>query len=77
MEKIMNQSQLNQVKERELESIKNSKCRILICAGTGCLAGGSGQIYEKMCELVKDNPDVEVHFGPSICNCSNCTPNWI
>ena len=66
MEKIMNQSQLNQVKERELEIIKNSKCRILICAGTGCLAGGSGQIYEKMCELVKDNPDVEVHFGPEI-----------
>ncbi len=62
----MNQSQLNQVKERELEIIKNSKCRILICAGTGCLAGGSGQIYEKMCELVKDNPDVEVHFGPEI-----------
>ena len=45
MEKIMNQSQLNQVKERELEIIKNSKCRILICAGTGCLAGGSGKIY--------------------------------
>ena len=66
MEKIMNQSQLNQVKERELEIIKNSKCRILICAGTGCLAGGSGQIYERMCELVKDNPDVEVHFGPEI-----------
>ena len=66
MEKIMNQSQLNQVKERELDIIKNSKCRILICAGTGCLAGGSGQIYEKMCELVKDNPDVEVHFGPEI-----------
>ena len=62
----MNQSQLNQVKERELEIIKNSKCRILICAGTGCLAGGSGQIYERMCELVKDNPDVEVHFGPEI-----------
>ncbi|MBE5893142.1 MAG: NADH-quinone oxidoreductase subunit NuoF [Lachnospiraceae bacterium] len=66
MEKIMNQSQLNQVKERELEIIKNSKCRILICAGTGCLAGGSGKIYERMCELVKDNPDVEVHFGPEI-----------
>jgi len=62
----MNQSQLNQVKERELEIIKNSKCRILICAGTGCLAGGSGKIYERMCELVKDNPDVEVHFGPEI-----------
>ena len=66
MQKITNHSQLNQIREKELETIRNSKCRILICAGTGCLAGGSGKIYEKMCELVKDNPDVEVHFGPEI-----------
>ena len=66
MDKINNQAQLIQIKEAELEKIQNSRCRILICAGTGCLAGGSGKIYEKMCELVQDNPDVEVHFGPEI-----------
>ena len=43
-----------------------SKYRILICDGKGCLAGGSGQIYEKMCELVKGYPDVSVEFGPEI-----------
>ncbi|MBO5461251.1 MAG: 4Fe-4S binding protein [Ruminococcus sp.] len=66
MNKITNHAELNQIKEQAVAEIKNSKCRILICAGTGCLAGGSGKIHEKMCELVKQNPDVEVHFGPEI-----------
>ena len=39
---------------------------MLICAGTGCLASGSGEIYEKIKELISENPDVEVHFGPEI-----------
>lgn len=41
----------------------SEKFRILICAGTGCLAGGSAGIYAKMCELVAGNDDVEVEFG--------------
>lgn len=66
MDKITSYEQLNQIKAAATQTIENSKCRILICAGTGCLAGGSDKIYEKMCELVKDNPNVEVHFGPEI-----------
>ena len=64
--KINNASELNEIRDRVGESIQNSRCRILICAGTGCLAGGSGAIYEKMCQLIGDNPKVEVHFGPEI-----------
>lgn len=66
MSKIMNQEQLNQLKEKAAAQIADSKCRILICAGTGCLAGGSGKIYDRMCELIAEHPDVEVHFGPEI-----------
>ena len=66
MERIENREALGQVREASKAQVENSKCRILICAGTGCLAGGSGQIYERMCELVKDHPDVDVHFGPEI-----------
>ena len=66
MSKVMNHEELNQLKEKAAQQIADSKCRILICAGTGCLAGGSGKIYERMCELVAENPDVEVHFGPEI-----------
>ena len=66
MDRIENREALGQIRKASKEKIDNSRCRILICAGTGCLAGGSGEIYERMCELVRDNPDVEVHFGPEI-----------
>ncbi len=66
MERIENREALGQLRKASREKIDNSRCRILICAGTGCLAGGSGEIYERMCELVRDNPDAEVHFGSEI-----------
>ena len=66
MQKIDNKDILEQVRVKAEQEMKSSKCRILICAGTGCLAGGSGQIYEKMCQLVEENPDIEVKFGDGI-----------
>ena len=66
MERIANTEVLDRIRETSKQTIGNSRCRILICAGTGCLAGGSGEIYEKMCELVKDNPNVQVEFGAEI-----------
>ena len=66
MDKINKREQLNKLRDEAEQVIENSRCRILICAGTGCLAGGSGEIYKRMCELVASNPNVEVHFGPEI-----------
>ena len=66
MQKIENQEMLNRLRDENKERIENSKCRVLICAGTGCLASGSGDIYERISELIGENPDVEVHFGPEI-----------
>ena len=63
MDRIVNREALEQVRETSKAQIENSRCRILICAGTGCLAGGSGQIYERMCELVKEHPDVDLYVG--------------
>lgn len=34
--------------------------------GTGCLASGSGKIYEKLKELTKDHTGVEVKIGEEI-----------
>ena len=48
MERIENREALGQIRKASKENIDNSRCRILICAGTGCLAGGSGEIYERM-----------------------------
>ncbi len=66
MQKIENKEMLNQLRDENKERMENSKCRVLICAGTGCLASGSGEIYEKISQLIGENPDVEVHFGPEI-----------
>ncbi|MDD3141725.1 MAG: NADH-quinone oxidoreductase subunit F, partial [Lachnospiraceae bacterium] len=66
MVEIRNREILADVKEASDKVIKESKCRILICAGTGCLAGGSGEIYERMCELVEAHPGVTVEFGEEI-----------
>lgn len=66
MQKIENVEKLQQVRDTAKTAIAQSKCRILICAGTGCLAGGSGEIYDKMCSLARECPDVEVEFGPEI-----------
>ncbi len=63
MKRIENREILQQARKETSEKIEKSRCRILICAGTGCLAGGSGEIYEKMCELTAENPDVDVFFG--------------
>lgn len=66
MQKVENREILNNLRDAKGQQIAQSRCRILICAGTGCLAGGSGEVYEKMCELVANEPDVEVQFGAEI-----------
>ena len=59
---IQNREELDQIRDMAAAKVSSTKCRILICAGTGCLAGGSGEIYEKMCELTKDCKDVDVEL---------------
>ena len=66
MDRITSREQLLAQYEATKEVVDNSRCRVLICAGTGCLAGGSGEIYEKMSALVENDPNVEVFFGPEI-----------
>lgn len=45
-------------------NMQREKYRILICAGTGCLAGGSARIYDRMCQLASEHgADVEIAFG--------------
>ncbi len=66
MERINSAETLNQVCQIGKLKIDGCKCRILICAGTGCLAGGSEEIYEEMCRLAADDSDVEIDFKPEI-----------
>ena len=48
-----------------LENIAQETCRILICGGTGCLAGGAGVLYQKFMKLV-EGTDTRVQIGAEI-----------
>lgn len=46
-----------ELKEKRLQykhSLDSQKKQILVCAGTGCVAGGSLQIYDKLKELIEE-----------------------
>ena len=64
--KIETKEVMEQAREQALSKIREDDVRILICAGTGCLAGGSASIYEKLCELTKDSKRTSVEFGAEI-----------
>lgn len=53
---------LNEQRSAAQAKIGREACRILICAGTGCQAGGSVQIYDRMMELAR-GADVDIVFG--------------
>ncbi|MBR1450633.1 MAG: NADH-quinone oxidoreductase subunit NuoF [Lachnospiraceae bacterium] len=66
MRRLSTREDLDIARKKCEDRIAGQKIRILICAGTGCLAGGSGRIYEKMCELCKTAPDAEIVFGEEV-----------
>ena len=57
--KIENRTELKEYRI-ECQKKQSADCRVLVCGGTGCLASGSGKIYEKLKELTKDHTGVEV-----------------
>ena len=52
--KIENRTELKEYRI-ECQKKQSADCRVLVCGGTGCLASGSGKIYEKLKELTKDH----------------------
>ena len=69
---LKSRQDLIEARNRAKVAMDNEQFRILICAGTGCLAGGSAKIYDKMCELVKAvGLDVAVEFGAGVAHGAN------
>ncbi len=66
MNRLTSREDLDEARKKSEERVKKMKCRVLICAGTGCLAGGSKDIYEKMCSLCGNDPDAEIVFGKEV-----------
>ena len=51
--KIKNREELIAKQEEYRASLNSQRKQILICAGTGCVAGGSLEIYAKMKEIIE------------------------
>lgn len=62
MHKIENVKALDAAVKQAETDMKADSHRILVCAGTGCLAGGSQKIYEKLKKMAEDAKGVMVEF---------------
>ena len=63
---IENRDALLKEREAAQKVIDSYNCRILVCAGTGCIASGSEKIYQKLAELCKDAEGVSVEFQKDV-----------
>ena len=60
--RIKDQKTLDAAKEESLEKLSHDSIRILICAGTGCVASGSLEVAEAFEENITDDLKAEVSF---------------
>lgn len=51
---LQNRAQLDEYRDLYKTAVDAQKKKILICAGTGCVAGGSLKIYARLIELLKE-----------------------
>ena len=54
--KINSREELNHLQEFYSSRLHAQTKRILVCAGTGCVAGGSLLIYARLKELMEERP---------------------
>ena len=52
---LNNREQLQALRARARQALDLQKKKILVCAGTGCIAGGSLDIYARLQELLKEH----------------------
>ena len=68
MNRITNVSELDAAVKQAEEMLHADSHRILVCAGTGCLAGGSQKIYDRFCEMAKQSEGVKWSYR---CECAS------
>ena len=64
---IKNREDLIRLREAYKNALATQEKKILVCAGTGCVSGGSLEIYEKLIEIIKEkniNCSVELEEEP-------------
>jgi len=60
--KIDSMEALETARENAVSNIKADTHRILVCAGTGCIAGGSEKIYDKLKKMAEEAEGVTVEM---------------
>ncbi len=50
---LLNRLELTEIRDKYKDSLENQKKKILICAGTGCVAGGALDIYDEFITLMR------------------------
>lgn len=65
-DRISSKEALQDLRKRAKERIDSTPIRVLICAGTGCIAGGAQDIYDNLSELVKNDENVEIEFEEEV-----------
>lgn len=61
--RLTNRRDLEQLRTYCQKKVKAQTCRILVCGGTGCLAGGSGEIYETLKEMIQGVQGASIEIG--------------
>ena len=64
--RLHNREELQALRKEAEQSLHAAKMRILICAGTGCIASGSKEIYDRMVELTENQEGVSVEFDGEV-----------
>lgn len=52
--KINNRNELIKRREEYLAHLETQKKKVYVCGGTGCVAGGSMEIYEELKRLIEE-----------------------
>ena len=64
---LRSRNDLKEIRELYKNSLEKEKIKILVCSGTGCIAGGSLNIYDRLVELMKEknlNCEVSLEKDP-------------
>ena len=64
--KLENRTQLQLLRAEQKQKLAAERIHILVCCGTGCLAGGAEKIHARLCELTSGNPKVEVRMEKEV-----------
>ena len=63
---LQNREDLIELRKAAKARMDAEKIRVLICAGTGCIASGSKQIFDRLQQLAEQNESVVVEMEKEV-----------